>query len=120
MNTVNFLNVTIIIDGEVEVSQYDLGDVTLECEGRSYMLDIVESNSQFINGQTVIECKVAVDTETFDETHTKYDLLPEDFFNKDFKASIYIGGEYEEEPETQTLFVKFDGGLTKAVNLTLE
>jgi len=123
MKSVIFLGVTIIIDGKVDVNQYDLGAVTLECQGRSYIVDVVESSSEFANGQTVIECKVAVDTETFDETHTKYDLLPEDFFNKDLKASIYIGGEYEEEPESQTLFVKFEspvGGMTKAVDLTLE
>lgn len=120
MKSVIFLGVTIIIDGKVDVNQYDLGAVTLECKGRSYIVDVVESSSEFANGQTVIEAKVAVDKETFDETHTKYDLLPEDFFNKDFKGMVYIGCEYDEEPESQTLFIQFDGGLTKAVDLTID
>ena len=121
MNTVKFLGVTINIDGEVDVTQYDLGAVTLECQGRSYMVDIVKSNSQFINGETIIECEVAEDRETL--TECKYDLKPEDFFNKYFKAMVYIGCEYNDEPEHQTLFVKFEspvGGMTKAVDLALE
>jgi hypothetical protein len=118
MKTVKFLNVTIIVDGEVDVNQYDLGGVTLECNGRSYMVDIVKSNSLFINGGTIIECEVAEDRETL--TESNYDLLPEDFFNKDFKAMVYIGCEYEVEPESQTLFVQFEGGMTKAVDLALD
>ena len=121
MKSVKFLGVTINIDGNVDVNQYDLGGVTLECKGRSYMLDVVKSDSQFINGETIIECELAEDRETL--TDSKYDLLPEDFFNKDFKAMIYIGCEYDDQPESQTLFVKFEsgeGGMTKAVDLTLD
>jgi hypothetical protein len=121
MKAVKFLGVTIVIDGIVYVTQYDLGSVTLECQGRTYMLDIVKSSSEFINGETVIECKLAEDRETL--TDSKYDLLPEDFFNKDLKGTVFIGNDYETDPESQTLFVKFEsaeGGMTKAIDLELE
>jgi hypothetical protein len=121
MDSVKFLGVTIIIDGKVDVSQYDLGTVTLECEERSYIVDVVSSDSLFHNNKTIIECQVEKNDDMFEEGEiTFHDLLPEDFFNKNLKGTIFIGSEYEKEPESQTLFIQFDGGLTKVIKLELE
>lgn len=116
METVNFLRVSIIIDEIIDICEIDLGAVTLTCENREYIVDITESEFTYLNGQTIIECKLREDREVFFES--KYDLLPEDFFNGNLKARIYIGCDYE--TVSQTLFIQFEGGLTKAINLIVE
>jgi hypothetical protein len=116
MKNVEFLKVEICFPHEVDHLQYDLGAVILEREGRSYILDVVET---ILHGDS-FECKLAVDTETFDETHTKYDLKPLDLFASDLKATIYIGEDnYDVIPESMTLFVKVNE-CTKAIDLKNE
>ena len=121
MENVEFLGVALRVDGHIDLCQYGMGSVELKCEGRSYILDIVSSVSTHIDeGFTIIECTIEVDKETFDETYTKYDLTISDLHSSDLKATIFIGDEYEEEPYTMTLFLKINGTLTKAIDLTNE
>lgn len=118
MKTVTFIGVTILIDGKVDTTQYDLGAIRLQCENRGYILDIIESNISYQNGITNIDCKLSEDRKLFKECN--YDLLPEDFFNSKLISTIYIGNDYTIEPMSRTLFIKFDGGLTKAIELINE
>ena len=119
MKGIEFLNVSIIIDEIIDIDEIDLGAITLTCDNREYIVDIVESDFTFINNQTIVKCKVTEDRELFSEC--KYDLLPEDFINSNLQATIYVGYDDElMETESQTLFIKFEGGLTKAINLILE
>jgi len=102
--------VEITIEGEVPANQYDLGAVTLTCEDRSYILDVVSSNSYRENGKTFIDAKAVEDKETFDEMASKYDLKIEDLFSPKLKGIIYIGSEYEVEPLKMVLKVTLPSG----------
>jgi hypothetical protein len=43
--------VELTIDGKVEGSDHDLGAVRMECEGRTYILDVLQSYSDFEEGK---------------------------------------------------------------------
>jgi len=117
MKNVNFIQAMINVDGYVDLLQYGMGTVTLELEGRSYILDIVSSVSEHVGGVTIIGCSLAIDKDECDSS--KYDLTEVDLFDSNLKATIFIGDEYEDEPEHMTLFVKI-GDMTKAIDLTNE
>ena len=102
--------VEITIEGEVAANQYDLGAVTLTCEDRSYILDVVSSTSYHENGKTFINAKAVEDKETFDEPQCKYDLATADLFSPKLKATFYIGSEYENEPSKMVLQVTLPSG----------
>ena len=118
----------------VDSSLYDLGAVILQCEDRNYILDVVRSEINNEDNHTLIMCDVEVDEDTFKEGSKnfigdgkvlKYDLVATDFMSPALTGTIYIGNEYEVEPESQTLFVKHINnedscGLTQAIELELE
>ena len=94
----------------------DLGSLTLKKDGRSYILDTVQSWIDS-NGY-MIECKVMEDRELFSDC--KYDLTEVDLMLGDLdEATFFIGDEYIEEPTHMTLLVK-SGGMTKAIELTID
>lgn len=110
----------IVIDGDVEANRYDLGAVTLECEDRSYILDATSSYINKENGKTTFDTKVEVDKETFDESYSRYDLKTADLFSPKLKATIFIGHEYEVEPESMTLLVTLESGDVYPIKLENE
>lgn len=99
----------------VDITEYDLGGVYAEREGRKYAWDIVSTTINNDNGGTTFRCELAVDSETFpmgDEY--PYTLKDDDFYHKDLMLTAYIGTEWEETPQSVTLFVK-RGGCTRAI-----
>ena len=131
---IQILNVEIVFHCIVQASLYDLGAVTLTCEDRNFILDVVETEIYEDNNHTTLVCKVQVDEDTFTEgesfhidgdTPLNYKLEAADFQHSGLKGTIYIGTEYETEPDSQTLFVKHinnEGtcGMTQAIELKLD
>ena len=120
---VKFISVEIEFYCIVERHLYDLGAVELECEGRTFILDVVQSYTNDDNNHTTITCDLAVDLDTFPIGEPSlYDLTASDLHNRNIYGTMYIGDEdYEVEPDSVTLFVEFinpDGsGCTKAIEL---
>jgi hypothetical protein len=110
----------IVIDGDVEANLYDLGAVTLQCEKRSYILDATSSYINKENGKTIFDTKVELDKETFDESCSRYDLTTADLFNPKLKATLFVGNDYEVEPESMTLLVTLESGDVYPIKLTNE
>jgi hypothetical protein len=110
----------IVIDGDVEANLYDLGAITLQCEDRSYILDATSSYINKENGKTIFDTKVELDKETFDESCSRYDLTTADLFNPKLKATLFIGNDYEVEPESMTLLVTLESGDVYPIKLTNE
>lgn len=121
MSEVEFLGIEIVIDGNHLESEIDLGGVELSLNGRSYFQDIIQSHREFDNGQTTIRCDLMTDEDDlrdiFDED-CNFDLTPSDLHSKLDTATVYIASD--PEPEHQTLFVRFNDKMTKAIDLDLD
>lgn len=114
--------------GEVEVSvviefycvvpreQYDLGTMTLKRSTRTLMLDVVQSYTNNENKHTTIECELEYDSDLFKGKYQ--DLKESDLLGLDV-ATLFIGHEWEVEPDSITLFVKSDGS-TRAIDLEID
>lgn len=95
----------------------DLGAVTLKKGGRSYLLDVTESH--LTTDPYTLQCSVEEDREVL--TESNYDLTQTDLVVGELdEATLYIGEEYIEEPQTMTLYIKSDDSLTKAINLKID
>jgi hypothetical protein len=114
--------------GEVEVSvviefycvvpreQYDLGVLTLKRSTRTLMLDVVQTYSNDENHHTTIECDLEYDEDLFSDKYK--DLKESDLLGLD-EATLFIGHDWEVEPDSITLFVK-SGGSTRAIDLEID
>lgn len=119
-----------IQSGEVEVSvgidfycvvprhDYDLGAVTLRRGDKSLILDVCQSYTDEENHHTYITCDLEYDEDLISEMDTNSDLKLVDVYSLD-EATLYIGGDFEVEPESVTLFVKSNGS-TRAIDLQME
>ena len=100
------LSLDIVFYCRVDRTKYDLGGVYIEREGRKYAFDIVKS-TQSEDGCT-LSCELEVDEETFpmgDEY--PYTLVDEDLNqSNELMIAVYIGCEYDVDPESVTLFVR--------------
>lgn len=115
---IKFLQVVLSFDTPIDRNLYDLGSVHLDCEGRTFILDVCQSYTN--ENRTEIMCELEVDTDTFPVgEESEYDLTAVDLVVNKTTGTLYIGDEYEETPDSVTLFIK-SGGLTKAIELTLE
>jgi hypothetical protein len=114
-----FLSLELEFDCPVDRTKYDLGGVYIEREGRKYALDIVGS-TQSEDGYT-ISCKLALDFETFPIGDDYPYNLPDEFLTKNSSLIItaYIGCDFDEAPESVTLYVK-RGGCTIALDASYE
>lgn len=120
---ITFLDIEIKFDCPVDRNLYDLGSVSLQCDGREFTLDVVQSSMN--DEEDTIFCKIEVDLETFPINEYKYDLTAVDLIMNKTTGTLYIGEEYEETPDSITLFVKSnftnDGnGMTKAIKLEID
>jgi hypothetical protein len=115
---VEFLSILIKFEVPIDRNLYDLGSVHLQKDGRNFVLDVCKS---FTNEEsTEIECLVEVDTETFPlGEDTNYKLTAVDLSSGIDYGSLYIGTEYEEAPQSISLFVKING-MTKAIDLNID
>ena len=112
---VKFGNVEVVLEGERDWSQdYDFGALTLKCEDREFILDVIQSYTDGTditgNGTTRITLDVEPDEETFDECPynlTKRDLL--DCEHNDLVRELFIDGTFENEIISITLYFEIDG-----------
>lgn len=109
-------------DGDHTDTTLDLGEVTLSRDGRENKYDIVKSNRFFNGHETEITCQLSAGHDIFPDC--EYDLSEADFLSNDLVAEVYIAdgedGNAIDDFNNATLFVKFTGGLTKAIDLNLE
>jgi hypothetical protein len=106
----------------------NIGLLTLENEGRTFVLDTVESRYHIRNNATSVEVKLAVDEDLVEGC--KYDLTANDLHSNTLKASLWWEEDVENsnggfvDPDSITLFVRFnndDGsGCTKAIDVNLD
>lgn len=124
IKNVIFLGIEIVFDCSVDKTLYDFGAVRLQCEDRTFILDVVSSTIN--DDESNIYLKLGVDTDTFPiaKESSLYDLTRGDLMSRKISGTLYIGENFHEEPDFITLFVKFintDGsGCTKAINLDIE
>lgn len=112
---VTFGNVEVVIKGERDWNQdYDFGALTLKCEDREFILDVVQSYTEGTeitgDGTTRITLEVEPDEELFDECPynlTKQDLL--DCEHNELVKELFIDGTFENEILSITLFFEVDG-----------
>lgn len=119
---IKFLSLIIDFYCIVDRNLYDFGAVRLECDGRTFILDVVQSYTNDENNHTTITCDLKVDLETFPKGKlydSNYDLEAIDFESSNLKACVYIGEDYEVEPDSITLFIK-SGKCTKAIEVKQE
>lgn len=120
INGVTFLRVELVFHCIVERDLYDFGSITLENDGRNYILDIVRSESTNDNNHTIIQCDVETDGDIFplsDEFNYKLNIT--DLLDENLSSTIYIGEEYEIAPDSLTLFVQI-AHMTKAIDLIID
>lgn len=115
---VEILGVTLKFSVPVNRHLYDLGSVSLKSGERNFVLDICQSRTN--EECTEIDCDLEIDTDTFPvDEENNYQLTAEDLMFGT-TGSLYIGDDWGEEPESITLFVKFEGGMTKAIDISIE
>jgi hypothetical protein len=115
---VEFLSILVTFDCPVDRNLYDFGALTLECEGRNFILDVCQSYTN--EESTKIELDLEVDTDIFPVgTEYNYELTKEDLYSSKLTATLYIGSEYEVEPECMTFFIK-SGETTKAIDVKID
>jgi len=90
---VSFGDVEIFVKGKIEPGNVDIGAVTLENNGRKFMLDV----SSYRHDGGIISCDLEVDTDTFPEEEFKYDLTKQDLLdiNHGGKGTIFVSTEDE-------------------------
>jgi len=108
--------------------QYDgfplsLGGLTLDCEGRNFIIDSVNTNYNFSNEVGDIltfDSKMEVDLETFpkDEDHN-YELMVEDLENKKIKGVFFCSDQdigYDEGEQGQDVkYFDYDNAIAYVV-----
>lgn len=118
MKEIDVLEAVILFHCEIDRNLYDIGAITLEKEGRSFILDVVQSYTTVLNNATVISCSLEEDRELFSKCN--FELTTSDILGTLDVATIFIGGEKVSiMPDQATLFVKY-GTMIKAVDLSFE
>jgi hypothetical protein len=114
---IEILSLEIELYGErTNTTEIDLGALYLSCEGREYVLDVVQSVTSIEGGFTHIRCDLERDDDTFPPSEHKYDLNMLDLMLGNIDASFYIASELP--IEKISLFVR--GGFTRAIDVAEE
>ena len=103
IKNVEFGNIDIHINGNVEIGQIDIGSVQLENNSRKFILDV--RSYHITTGSvcdSIINCDIEVDISTFppDEENGYYDLTKNDLLdmNHGGTATLYITATEEADP----------------------
>ena len=105
---VEILGVTVVLYGEVkETETVDLDALTIKCDGREFILDVVQSYRKFEGGFTTIETDLEKDEDTFKDC--PYDITSTDLMSNNLDIEFFIDGDFSANIESITLFVKFGG-----------
>lgn len=124
LSNVTFPVVEVTYKGNVAKDQMgciDIGSIYLAKEGREYNQDVSNSYWKYDEetDTTLIEMALDTDEEGLKADFTSnFELREEDLLSLD-KAEIFIGGEYEVEPVSMTLFVNI-GEEQSSIELSLE
>lgn len=96
----------------------NLGSITLECEGREYILDVVNTIKIRDTAGSNLSCEIEKDEELFSDC--KYDLKVEDIFNPNLKVKAFY--EVDELPDNVTLYVQLctEGNTPTTIALNVE
>ncbi len=119
INDININNLKIKIDFYCTVNRdlYDLGSLRLKQGDKDLILDVVMSYSNDDNNHTTIMCELAFD-DSIDDSF-KNNMMLIDLYQRMDSATLYIGCEYEVEPESISLAIRVNGNTTM-VDLTEE
>ena len=101
----------------VKPEDYDLGAVKLKLGKKDLILDIISTEWYNQNKHTEILAKVVFDNEIDEEF--KNDITFNELYSKDLSGTVYIGTEFEIEPESISMAIKHNGNTTM-VNLDIE
>ena len=96
---------------------YDFGALTLSCDGREFILDVCQTYWDESSGDILINCKLEIDEDVFDEC--EYDLTATDLYSNNLKAEFYLGGTFSNIVDHIELAVKHNG-CTKIITVEQE
>jgi hypothetical protein len=104
-------NVEVVLKGERDWNKdYDFGALTLKCEDREFILDVVQSYTETTKTNTKITLKIEPDENIFDECPynlTKEDLI--EYKNNCLIRELFIDGTFENEIVSIILYFEIDG-----------
>lgn len=121
IKNIEFASVEIDFYCIVDPTLYDIGALTLTCEDRNFILDVVRTDIYDNNNHSTFNCTLAVDIDTFEPGEEYNYLLTEsDISNPSLKATLYIGGDFMVEPESVNLGVILRGHTTKMIEVENE
>jgi len=103
IKNVEFGNIDIHINGNVEIGEIDIGSVQLENNGRKFILDVTSYTIHTGSVcDTIIDCVIEVDISTFppNKENGYYDLTKNDLLdiNHGGTATLYITALENAEP----------------------
>jgi hypothetical protein len=103
-----FGNIEVVMTGKRDWNQdYDFGALTLKCEDREFMLDVVQSYTNETDELTTITLELEPDEELFDEC--PYNLTKQDLQDSELIVELFVGGTFENEIVSMTFKVEIDG-----------
>jgi len=104
------LTVSISFYCVVEPIEYDLGSLQLKQGDKDLILDVVKSEWYNENHHTEVICHLEFDSDLSEDF--KNNMLFADLYQKMDSATLYIGDEYEIEPESIDLAIRHNGNTT--------
>jgi len=104
------LKVSIDFHCVVEPSDYDLGSLQLKQGNKDLILDITKSEWYHQNNHTEVICYLEFDEDISEDF--KNNMLFADLYQKMDSATLYIGCEFEIEPESIDLAIRDNGNTT--------
>lgn len=127
---VEFLAVEIDFHCIIPQGCLNLGSVRLEREGRSFVLDTVQSEWYEEDDHTLVRVllQAGIEGSSNEDVDSEFDLTAMDLLASDLKATIFMEVDEDEaedsdlpyvEPDSKTLFVRI-GEMTKAIDLEYE
>ena len=105
---VTFGNIDVVMNGKRDWNEdYDFGALTLKCEDREFMLDVVQSYTREDDDTTTITLELEPDEELFDEC--PYNLKKKDLRDNKLTVELFVDGTFENEIVSMTFQVEIDG-----------
>ncbi len=117
INDINTEELTVVVSFYciVERNKYDFGTLQLKQGNKDLILDVWMTEVCNENNHTKIRCSLHFDDEL--DYSFNNDLTFADLYEPFDSATLFIGYEYEVEPDSITLFIKHEDN-TKAIDLT--
>ena len=111
------LTVSISFYCVVKPIEYDLGSLQLKQGDKDLILDVVKSKWNNENHYTEVLCDLEFDDDLSEDF--KNNMSFADLYNKMDSATLFIGDEYEVEPNSIDLAIR-DNGNTTMVELSID